>query len=298
MGEPAKARALHQWFWRRFWCQSNEIEANARLDKERENAAALEVFPDLLKELDKMGPEQRLTALVEGVLAANIFDWGARACVDLYHQGTILEIYRWSRTLSLVATSILNIQEHGPTLNSPVPGCRSPLSGWFPNIRVYDLGFLGLTPAQEPQFGGLSLQGCQDEAVQAALAGRPVRWVCERVVLGACQPLQAGRRPAGHPAAVAVPQGHHVCGQCRQALDPACVHHHLALALQRKKLSTSPAGASSPLGCHSASRQVARLQFCLTYAAFRMARQGCVPPLAGTQQPALSQHSKGSCNCL
>lgn len=69
-----------------------------RLDKERENAAALEVFTDLLTELDAMGPRQRLTSLIEGVLAANIFDWGARACVDLYHQGTILEIYRYPRS--------------------------------------------------------------------------------------------------------------------------------------------------------------------------------------------------------
>jgi type II pantothenate kinase len=66
----------------------------ARLDKERENAAALEVLPDLLGELDGMAPRARLTSLIEGVLAANIFDWGAKACVDLYHNGTILEIYR------------------------------------------------------------------------------------------------------------------------------------------------------------------------------------------------------------
>lgn len=31
------------------------------------------------------------------MLAANIFDWGSRACVDLYLQGTIIEIYRMSR---------------------------------------------------------------------------------------------------------------------------------------------------------------------------------------------------------
>ncbi|KAK3033524.1 hypothetical protein RJ639_032753 [Escallonia herrerae] len=41
--------------------------------------------------------ETRLLTLIEGVLAANIFDWGSRACVDLYHQGTIIEIYRMSR---------------------------------------------------------------------------------------------------------------------------------------------------------------------------------------------------------
>jgi hypothetical protein len=27
-------------------------------------------------------------------LAANIFDWGAKACVELYTNGTILDIYR------------------------------------------------------------------------------------------------------------------------------------------------------------------------------------------------------------
>ena len=39
----------------------------------------------------------RLTALVEGVLAGNIFDWGSAACVELYQSGTILDIYRMSR---------------------------------------------------------------------------------------------------------------------------------------------------------------------------------------------------------
>lgn len=41
-----------------------------------------------------MSARDRLTSLIEGVLAANIFDWGARATVELYQNGTILEIYR------------------------------------------------------------------------------------------------------------------------------------------------------------------------------------------------------------
>lgn len=69
-----------------------------RLDKERENAAALEVFPDLLAELDELAPPERLLALIQGVLAANIFDWGAKACVNLYQNATILEMYREART--------------------------------------------------------------------------------------------------------------------------------------------------------------------------------------------------------
>ena len=36
----------------------------------------------------------RLTSILEGALAANIFDWGARDTVALYKDGTILEIYR------------------------------------------------------------------------------------------------------------------------------------------------------------------------------------------------------------
>lgn len=65
--------------------------------KQRENEASLTVLPDLLLELDGMDEEGRLLTLIEGVLAANIFDWGSRACVDLYHKGTIIEIYRMSR---------------------------------------------------------------------------------------------------------------------------------------------------------------------------------------------------------
>ncbi|XP_057417787.1 pantothenate kinase 2-like [Lotus japonicus] len=65
--------------------------------KQRENEASLAVLPDLLMELDSLDEETRLLTLIEGVLAANIFDWGSRACVDLYHEGTIIEIYRMSR---------------------------------------------------------------------------------------------------------------------------------------------------------------------------------------------------------
>ncbi|XP_059656400.1 pantothenate kinase 2 isoform X2 [Cornus florida] len=65
--------------------------------KQRENEASLAVLPDLLMEIDGMSEDTRLLTLIEGVLAANIFDWGSRACVDLYHKGTIIEIYRMSR---------------------------------------------------------------------------------------------------------------------------------------------------------------------------------------------------------
>jgi hypothetical protein len=54
-----------------------------------------QVLPDLLQEMDSLPPRERLLSLVQGILAANIFDWGARACVELYTNGTILDIYRW-----------------------------------------------------------------------------------------------------------------------------------------------------------------------------------------------------------
>ena len=38
-----------------------------RLDKVRENAAALEVLPDLLREVDALPPGDRLASLVQGV---------------------------------------------------------------------------------------------------------------------------------------------------------------------------------------------------------------------------------------
>ena len=68
-----------------------------RLDKQRENAAALEALEDLLADLDRLDPPARLLSLIQGALAANIFDWGAKACVDLYHTATILDMYRDAR---------------------------------------------------------------------------------------------------------------------------------------------------------------------------------------------------------
>lgn len=84
--------------WQASGGYKGEPAANAcRKDKHRENAAALQVLGDLFAELDSLPPRPRLHALVQGVLAANIFDWGAQACVDLYHEGTILELYQQAR---------------------------------------------------------------------------------------------------------------------------------------------------------------------------------------------------------
>eukprot|EP00884_Botryococcus_braunii_P001633 jgi/Botrbrau1/11470/Bobra.27_4s0010.1 len=68
-----------------------------KLDKARENQKSLEVLPIVLAELDAMPGMQRLTALIEGALAANIFDWGAQECRKYYATGSIVNIYREAR---------------------------------------------------------------------------------------------------------------------------------------------------------------------------------------------------------
>ena len=73
------------------------VDVYAR-DKARETVAALGELPPLLSELDEFPPPQRLEAAVQGALAANIFDWGARACVDLYAaHGDTLSVFRDAR---------------------------------------------------------------------------------------------------------------------------------------------------------------------------------------------------------
>ena len=66
--------------------------------KKQENESALLVLPDLLQEIDGLEEDDRLLAIVEGVLAGNIFDWGSQGTLDLYRNGTILEIYRTARS--------------------------------------------------------------------------------------------------------------------------------------------------------------------------------------------------------
>ena len=66
--------------------------------KKQENQSALLVLPDLLAEIDSLNDDERLLSIIEGVLAGNIFDWGSQGTLDLYRNGTILEIYRKARS--------------------------------------------------------------------------------------------------------------------------------------------------------------------------------------------------------
>ena len=46
--------------------------------KQEENEAALLLLSKRLKELDALPWEQRQIALIEGIFAGNVFDWGAK----------------------------------------------------------------------------------------------------------------------------------------------------------------------------------------------------------------------------
>lgn len=47
--------------------------------KQKENGAALKCFQKVVCALDTLGWEERQLALVQGLLAGNVFDWGAKA---------------------------------------------------------------------------------------------------------------------------------------------------------------------------------------------------------------------------
>ncbi|EMP25953.1 Pantothenate kinase 4 [Chelonia mydas] len=51
--------------------------------KQKENGIALKCFPSVIESLDSLGWEERQFALVKGLLAGNVFDWGAKAVSDV-----------------------------------------------------------------------------------------------------------------------------------------------------------------------------------------------------------------------
>ncbi|XP_048588181.1 4'-phosphopantetheine phosphatase-like isoform X2 [Nematostella vectensis] len=57
--------------------------------KQQENEEALKMFTRRIRELDKMESEQRQIALVRGMLAGNVFDWGAREVSDLMEKNLL-----------------------------------------------------------------------------------------------------------------------------------------------------------------------------------------------------------------
>ena len=51
--------------------------------KKKENEEALKHLKNRITALDKMQGEEKIKALIRGVLAGNMFDWGAKEVADL-----------------------------------------------------------------------------------------------------------------------------------------------------------------------------------------------------------------------
>lgn len=56
--------------------------------KKKENEEALGYLKDRLDSLDKLNGSEKQKALILGVLAGNMFDWGAKEVVDLMEKTT------------------------------------------------------------------------------------------------------------------------------------------------------------------------------------------------------------------
>ena len=55
------------------------LVSRPRQVKQKENGVALRCFQRVVCALDALGWEERQLALVTGLLAGNVFDWGAKA---------------------------------------------------------------------------------------------------------------------------------------------------------------------------------------------------------------------------
>uniref|UniRef100_A0A673VXT2 4'-phosphopantetheine phosphatase n=1 Tax=Salmo trutta TaxID=8032 RepID=A0A673VXT2_SALTR len=77
--------------------------------KQRENDMALKYFQKAVKSLEELSWEQRQFALVRGLLAGNVFDWGAKACalffVDNSGIDIILGVFPFVRNHTVVLAS-------------------------------------------------------------------------------------------------------------------------------------------------------------------------------------------------
>jgi type II pantothenate kinase len=59
------------------------------VSKQQENNAALQALPALLMRLEATSPEDLLQQVIYGVLAGNMFDWGAQPILDLVQQQSL-----------------------------------------------------------------------------------------------------------------------------------------------------------------------------------------------------------------
>uniref|UniRef100_A0A7N6F8X5 4'-phosphopantetheine phosphatase n=1 Tax=Anabas testudineus TaxID=64144 RepID=A0A7N6F8X5_ANATE len=94
--------------------------------KQRENDIALKYYQKAVKSMEKLSWEERQFALVRGVLAGNVFDWGAKACalffVDNSGVDIILGVMPFVRELLSRGTEVVLASNSGPALNDVTNG--------------------------------------------------------------------------------------------------------------------------------------------------------------------------------
>ena len=57
--------------------------------KQLENEQALKLLSSHLQELDRLSLQERTLALVKGLMAGNVFDWGAKEVASLMEQQSL-----------------------------------------------------------------------------------------------------------------------------------------------------------------------------------------------------------------
>uniref|UniRef100_A0A8C6Z4Q8 4'-phosphopantetheine phosphatase n=1 Tax=Nothoprocta perdicaria TaxID=30464 RepID=A0A8C6Z4Q8_NOTPE len=104
--------------------------------KQKENGIALKCFQSVIESLDSLGWEERQFALVKGLLAGNVFDWGAKAVSDQWLErlkgpphkcalifadnsgiDIILGVFPFVRELLSRGTEVILACNSGPALN-------------------------------------------------------------------------------------------------------------------------------------------------------------------------------------
>uniref|UniRef100_A0A8D1JZG4 4'-phosphopantetheine phosphatase n=1 Tax=Sus scrofa TaxID=9823 RepID=A0A8D1JZG4_PIG len=104
--------------------------------KQQDNGVALKCFQRVIRSLDALGWEERQLALVKGLLAGNVFDWGAKAVSDVLESDpqfgfeeakkklqdnsgvdVILGVFPFVRELLSRGTEVILACNSGPALN-------------------------------------------------------------------------------------------------------------------------------------------------------------------------------------
>nr|XP_029539318.1 pantothenate kinase 4-like isoform X1 [Oncorhynchus nerka] len=91
--------------------------------KQRENDMALKYFQKAVKSLEELSWEQRQFALVRGLLAGNVFDWGAKAVSDVLESDPEFGFEQAKRQLEERPWLIDNYDQWLERLNGPPHKC-------------------------------------------------------------------------------------------------------------------------------------------------------------------------------